>query len=599
MVDKVRVPPIDFTSRDFLSLRSDMISLIPFFTPDWTDHNASDMGIVLLDCVAYAGDILHYYVDRMAAESYFDTAVTPEAVMALARAIDYTPSGPIPAVVTLTLTVPTAATAAADYTIPAGTKVSTGVVIFETDEDLLLPVGTVTGTVTATQGITIGEAAPDGEALGTSDGLPFQFYGLAEIPPVAATIAVYVDESASGVYTLWSRVTTLVDQDPDARVYVLRRLTDRSVVVSFGDGTTGKIPPAGAVIQAAYRIGGGESGNVGSGTITTILSALPGGYVATVNNEEAAEGGSSGETITEVKQAAPRALRALHRAVTLEDYAALALTVSGVQAAKARWVDTSQKVEVAVASGSGLVTSAIKADVLELLDNSDAAGLEVTMFDPTLVSIDMTGTVVTKAAASRATVEDLINDALSEYFAIGGLEGQSGFGTDAYESDIVATIDNLDGIDHLDLVKLTRKATLDETNWVVTGDVVTVVVGQGNKTEQSITITLPVDITLGSDVEYTVEGSATGPESLTGTAVFDDGTGNNGVAFSLSAENTEVSVTIVFPTLASIQAGTAIAPQTGDQLVIKVGKYRGNQTMSDFEIRRQGTVAFSVTGGTA
>ena len=110
MADTARVPSIDYTSRDFEGLRQDMIRLIPFFNPEWTDNNTSDFGITLIEALAYGLDITHYYIDRMNGESYLETAITPQAILSLVRQIGYTPRGASPARVTLTFTVPSAAT---------------------------------------------------------------------------------------------------------------------------------------------------------------------------------------------------------------------------------------------------------------------------------------------------------------------------------------------------------------------------------------------------------------------------------------------------------------------------------------------------------
>jgi hypothetical protein len=597
--DVVRTPPIDYSSRDYVAIKSDLVSLVQFFTPEWTDWNESDPGIVILSLLAAMGDALHYYVDRMAAESFLDTAITPEAVVALARQIDYTPSGPAPAIVTLTIAVPASATVSEDYVIPAGTRVTTGTVEFETDEDLTIPAGQRSGDVTATQGKTIGSVPPDGEESGTADGLPFQTFSLSQVPAVAASVRVFIDEAAAGDFREWGRVESFVDESATARIFVLSRRSDGVVLVHFGDGTTGRIPPTGAPIQVAYRIGGGESGNVGAGTIETFLSSLPGGVSATVTNAEAAEGGSSGQSLAQVKRAAPRALRSLHRAVTLEDYENLALSISGVQAASAAWYGAEQQVRVAVAGADGIATSTLKAEVQALLEDRTAQGMSVLVVDPTLVEIDISGTVVVEPEASRTAVQALIDDALVEFFTIGTEDGQSNFGEDVHESDIVALIDGIEGVDHFDLTRLSRSPTIDLTNLAAKATEVVGSVGADNDTEQTLTLTLAIDFVLGDDVSYDVSGTRSGTIATPGTAVFDDGTGDNGEPFVLQEEDVDVSLTVLFPTLAAIQAGTAIAPQPGDTIVVKVGKFRGNQTLSADEIRRQGTVALTITGGVA
>src|SRR5262245_56608501 len=93
-------------------------------------------------------------------------------------------------------------------------------------------------------------------------------------------------------------------------------------LIRYPDGSTrqhGAIPPDGAQIVASrYRWGGGAPGNVGSGTLTALLTTIP--YVARVENLQAAIGGVDAETVDNAKRRGPQALRAGARAVTVPDF---------------------------------------------------------------------------------------------------------------------------------------------------------------------------------------------------------------------------------------------------------------------------------------
>ena len=81
----------------------------------------------------------------------------------------------------------------------------------------------------------------------------------------------------------------------------------------------GKVPPEGAQLTlASYRTGGGDAGNVGSGTLTALRRGLAG--VSGVTNLKPAEGGVDPETVENAKWRAPHSMRAGGRAVTLSDY---------------------------------------------------------------------------------------------------------------------------------------------------------------------------------------------------------------------------------------------------------------------------------------
>tara|TARA_Y100000310_G_C20694593_1_gene824664 strand:- start:1390 stop:3615 length:2226 start_codon:yes stop_codon:yes gene_type:complete len=83
------LPKIDYTSKDFTTIRSDLINLIPQVTNKWTDYNASDLGVVLLELFAYMGDIVNTYIDRIANESYLSTAQSRQSIAELVKMLGY------------------------------------------------------------------------------------------------------------------------------------------------------------------------------------------------------------------------------------------------------------------------------------------------------------------------------------------------------------------------------------------------------------------------------------------------------------------------------------------------------------------------------
>jgi hypothetical protein len=318
------IPQVDYTSRDYAAIRDDMIALIPTFLPEWTTTDASDFGITLIELFAYMGDMLNYYIDRSANESFINTATQRASVLSIANLLGYTPSTGTPATVTLTFQNSTASI----ITVPAGTQVATtttvnGVstqIIFETDSAITVPaaVGATRGStnVAATQGFTISE-----EYVGDSNGTAYQQFSLARTPLIAGSTEVY----ANNVF--YTKVDYLIDAGYNDPVYTVSTDADNVSYVNFGDNISGRIPPQGS-IYVTYRVGGGTSGNVGPNTLTYLLTNVVSGL--TVNNQEAAAGGSNPESTDTIRFNAPYSLTALNRAVSLQDYAALAVQVSAV-----------------------------------------------------------------------------------------------------------------------------------------------------------------------------------------------------------------------------------------------------------------------------
>lgn len=184
-------PTIDYMARDYDSLLQAMRALIPEKLPEWTDYQSqADFGNVLLQLFAHMGDILSYYQDRVANESFLETAQQRRSVIQHLRLIGYQLSTAAPASAILTLTVPV--TCAETITIDRGDAFATrpqrdaSPVRFEyTREQPLhincaaLPIDQATNR-RYYDGIPVEEGRlVQEEILGTSDGTPNQRFPLA------------------------------------------------------------------------------------------------------------------------------------------------------------------------------------------------------------------------------------------------------------------------------------------------------------------------------------------------------------------------------------------------------------------------------------
>lgn len=240
--------------------------------------------------------------------------------------------------------------------VPAGTQVYAQVavdagvkeVIFSTQSDLAVPFKS-TESVTAVHGEDVSlrdenaagtDFAADiaGELLGRSNGRATQKFALKEIEVAPRTVRVWVHTGTG--WEEWTSVEHIQDFGPSSKVFQVDVSASEVVSVVFGDGVSGLIPTNSSGIKAAYIAGGGTIGNIGAETLTkwkkvvgndasVILDSM------TVTNLLPAAGGGNPESNDSIRYNAPRALRTLNRAVTLEDFANLSLSVDGVAKANA------------------------------------------------------------------------------------------------------------------------------------------------------------------------------------------------------------------------------------------------------------------------
>ena len=93
-MSKQKKTPIKYTSRDFDTIRKDIIEHAKRFYPnEWKDFSKSTINSLLVDSVAYVGDVLSYYLDYQANESFLDTAIEFNNVRKHARALGFKYSG--------------------------------------------------------------------------------------------------------------------------------------------------------------------------------------------------------------------------------------------------------------------------------------------------------------------------------------------------------------------------------------------------------------------------------------------------------------------------------------------------------------------------
>ena len=64
---------LKYTSRDYNSIKSDLLSAINAVTSNWTSREESDPGIILLNLMSYLGDNLSFNLDMEALEMYLPT----------------------------------------------------------------------------------------------------------------------------------------------------------------------------------------------------------------------------------------------------------------------------------------------------------------------------------------------------------------------------------------------------------------------------------------------------------------------------------------------------------------------------------------------
>ena len=85
-MSKKRTVSIKYTSREFDTIKQDLIEYIKRYYPNtYRDFNEASFGSLMVDTVAYVGDILSFYIDYQANEMFLDTASEYDNIIRLGR----------------------------------------------------------------------------------------------------------------------------------------------------------------------------------------------------------------------------------------------------------------------------------------------------------------------------------------------------------------------------------------------------------------------------------------------------------------------------------------------------------------------------------
>lgn len=126
-------PSIKYTSRDFTSIKSDLLNYTKRYYPNqYRDFSANSFGSLMLDTVSYIGDMLSFYLDYQVNESFITTAIERKNILKLAQQLGYKPKLTTASYGTLTffILIPANVSGAPDYNyapiLKAGSIFKTG-----------------------------------------------------------------------------------------------------------------------------------------------------------------------------------------------------------------------------------------------------------------------------------------------------------------------------------------------------------------------------------------------------------------------------------------------------------------------------------------
>ena len=412
---------IKSTIRDYLRSNSNFTDF---------DFEGSNMSI-LIDTLAYNTYINSYNANMIANEAFLDSATLRENIVSLVRNIGYVPKSR------------RAAQARINFNVNLGTGVTKSAVTlkaglvaigdyqntnytFSIEEDITNPVqnGIANFTVTVKEGTYLTKEF----IVDTSQ--PNQRYIIPNAYVDTSTIVVRVRDTRTSTRSrIWKLVDNIVGSTPTTEQYLIQEVQDEKYELLFGDGQFGKRLENGNVVSVSYITSNGETGNgvknfAFAGQLIDNDGVSVSSGISRILTEQSSANGSEIESVSTIKNLAPRFYAAQYRAVTASDYEAIIPTVySNAESVTAYGGEQSSppqfgKVFISIKPKNGqFISDFDKRFILDKLKSYGVAGIKPEFIDLKFLYVELNSTIYynPNAIDSASTVRTLVSDTLSTY----------------------------------------------------------------------------------------------------------------------------------------------------------------------------------------
>ena len=356
--DRKKQEYIDYAGTDFYAIRENLLEYIKAVYPiDYQNYSESDLGLMLIEVVAYMGSVLSLKGDMLANENYLRTVKNRNNLKKLLELVGVDMRGPLGAAGGAVLeTSETLISANFPLAIKPTDRVFSIVAkedgspvnytLYEIENNTIKDLDAQLGTLqlaeldalnlnpTVFTNLALVEGALSIQE-GTFDTLEGnKRISLTDGPIIEGSIQVYIttpnaDHAANGAYQQVDRLYSA--SGAGDKIFQSIYNDNYTATLLFGDNSLGISPPAGSSFTVVYRTGGGSRGNVGAEVINVSTKAYldnsPLNFVTFVTeNRTALTGGSPAETSQHAKKYAPYTFKRQDRVVTLEDFIAIGNT---------------------------------------------------------------------------------------------------------------------------------------------------------------------------------------------------------------------------------------------------------------------------------
>jgi len=408
---------------DFDSVKANLKTFLQN-QPEFSDYNFEGSGFaVLLDTLAYNTHYLGFNANMFVNESYLDSADIRKNVVALAKAIGYTPSSVRAPMAEVDITINNAS--GSSVLMNKGTTFTSSVdgtgYNFLTNEDITI---TPSAGVYKFSNVKLYEGTLVTFKYTVDSSDADQKFLIQNVNADTSTLKVTVQNSISdSTLTTYSLATGLRGINDESKIYFLQETDNGKFEVYFGDGVIGKKLEDGNIVILEYIVTNKLEAN---GASSFELGSNIGGFSnVTITTKSNAQGGSEAETKESIRYNAPLQYTSQDRAVTATDYESIVKTLYPNALSVSAWGGEDDetpvygvvKISIKAASGSTL-TEATKNSIVKGLIPYNVASVRPQIVDPETTSILITSNAkYDKKGTSKSadTIKSEIISAITNY----------------------------------------------------------------------------------------------------------------------------------------------------------------------------------------
>lgn len=502
--------------RSFDSIKAKLKTSLNKNVPEITDFSEGNIFIIIISIFSAIAEVLHYYIDNMARETFFYTARRYSSLYKHAKLVDYHIKAASPASTDIYINTLDGSPISGFENGGVKWPASDNITFTDSSQnnwilarDVFCENGTYTLILPLVQKekanggnwVTVGQLTDPNQNIYIGDIDSNQKY-------VEGSMVLEIQYNNQN--EPWTLVDTFAYSGPNDKVYKVELDSQLRPYIVFGDGKYGKKPNLNGTLRAKYWITIGSDGNVPENSFTTlpeqITSKVPN---AQISFAKAAGGGTDYEDFDMIKNHLPLSVKSLGVAVTKDDYESVIRNVPGVDKAYVNYI-CGKLIEAYITPyGNSEASSDLIGNVTLAINEAKVISVDVEVKSTKEATIFIDAEVWGNKSYKYNDIYNSINQVLIDTYSRANAYPNKPIRL----SDIYSLIDNLSVVDYLkinSLVVISKSVSEGDNGDIITIPYIKILSVSANIDKEYLNYTIKITDIVGIATVYSVTNTDTG-----------------------------------------------------------------------------------------